>query len=213
MVLQEKPDPVAFAEKPKVSPSISTNDIQPFHLKKSTVDEWSCALCQVTVASERTFNYHLNGKKHKRKEAGLMAQKAKKSNVSQAAPESLPNKRRKLFRAMETFGSACSKRKESEVGETVQCEKTEGSFDLSGIIPNFLKLGGKEDNNKRQNELVIEQNLITEDVLVGKKKYKFWCQKCKVGAYATEVMLAHLNGKKHQASLQEFAQNGTGQSL
>ncbi|KAG6599144.1 hypothetical protein SDJN03_08922, partial [Cucurbita argyrosperma subsp. sororia] len=64
--------------------------------------------------------------------------------------------------------------------------------------------------NLQQNQAVFGQNFTTEDLLAAKKKFKFWCKKCKVGAYAAGVMVAHLNGKKHQANLQQPDQTWTG---
>lgn len=147
ILLQEKPDPELFREKRKAEAplALDIDDVQPSGVKKNPKDEWSCALCRVTVSSERTFDQHLQGKKHQRKEAGLRAQKA--SNVSQAAPMPVLKKRRKMS------GSAGA---EKEL-KSSQCEKT------------------------------------------GNKEFKFWCKICKVGAQATEVMEAHLNGKRHKA--------------
>lgn len=43
--------------------------------KKQVTVEWSCAVCQVSATSERGLNEHVEGKKHKVKEAALIASK------------------------------------------------------------------------------------------------------------------------------------------
>ncbi|KAL0286168.1 UNVERIFIED_CONTAM: hypothetical protein Scaly_2797900 [Sesamum calycinum] len=47
--------------------------------KKKAKEEWSCALCQVSATSERVLNEHLQGKKHKLKEAALKAERVGKN--------------------------------------------------------------------------------------------------------------------------------------
>ena len=43
--------------------------------KKKVKEEWSCAICQVSTTTERGLNEHIQGKKHKSKEAALRAQR------------------------------------------------------------------------------------------------------------------------------------------
>ncbi|KAI3801710.1 hypothetical protein L1987_29823 [Smallanthus sonchifolius] len=44
-------------------------------LKRKVKEEWSCAICQVSTTSERGLTEHVKGKKHRAKEAALVAQK------------------------------------------------------------------------------------------------------------------------------------------
>lgn len=214
LIVLEKPDPNIFREKRKAeTTSPSTDDVQPSGVKKTSKDEWSCALCEVTVSNVETFNQHLRGKKHKRKEAGLMARK--ESKVSQTVPEPLAKRRRKRRKVMEMLSSASgAEAKEStKHEETLQGEKTEGRVDMNALIPNFLKLGDKEYNKQQNSQIAFGRNSIISNDIVAKKKFNFWCEKCKVGAYDTEVMFSHVNGKKHQTNLKEAGQTGTGQPL
>ncbi|KAM7252610.1 hypothetical protein ACFE04_000338 [Oxalis oulophora] len=48
--------------------------------KKRAYQAWSCAVCQVSATSESTFNEHLQGKKHKSKQATLNSNNLKPSN-------------------------------------------------------------------------------------------------------------------------------------
>ncbi|XP_059288653.1 UBP1-associated proteins 1C-like [Lycium ferocissimum] len=43
------------------------------------LNEWRCALCQVSATDQCGLNNHLQGKKHKRREAALGAQKDEKN--------------------------------------------------------------------------------------------------------------------------------------
>ncbi|XP_022999649.1 zinc finger protein 830-like isoform X2 [Cucurbita maxima] len=165
LIVLEKPDPNVFREKRKAEmASTSSDNVQSSYMKKTPKGELSCALCQVTVTNEKVFNEHLHGKKHKRREAGLRAQNA--SKLFQAAPpEPLSYKRMKLEK---TFGSAGAiELKESKDGETLQGEKTEGSFVTNALIPNFLESGDKEDNEQQNQQ---NQNNNLENLLKSGEK-------------------------------------------
>ncbi|XP_022946537.1 zinc finger protein 830-like [Cucurbita moschata] len=165
LIVLEKPDPNVFREKRKAEmASTSSDNVQSSYMKKTPKGELSCALCQVTVTNEKVFNEHLHGKKHKRREAGLRAQNA--SKLFQAAPpEPLSNKRMKLEK---TFGSAGAiELKESKDGETLQGEKTEGSFVTNALIPNFLESDDKEDNEQQNQQ---NQNNNLENLLKSGEK-------------------------------------------
>ncbi|XP_008452745.1 uncharacterized protein LOC103493667 isoform X2 [Cucumis melo] len=201
--LIEKPVRNALREKRKAeTTSPSTKVIKLSLVKKTSQAEWSCALCKVSTANEIGFNEHLRGKKHMRKEASLRARK--ESKVSQAAAEPLPKKRRKPWQAMAAAAGGGAEGKEKETtkdGETHVGEKTEGSVDMNALIPYFPKVGDKEENKQENNSTVLGSD---DDVMA--KNVTFWCEEGKVGASQTKVMLAHVNGKKHQAKLKEANQ-------
>ncbi|CAI0394598.1 unnamed protein product, partial [Linum tenue] len=48
---------------------------------------WSCGLCKVVVSSEVTFNKHLEGKKHKRKEAAVVKKQDNPEGIIGAVSE------------------------------------------------------------------------------------------------------------------------------
>ncbi|XP_043707746.1 uncharacterized protein LOC122657056 isoform X2 [Telopea speciosissima] len=53
---------------------------------KKKPQEWSCALCQVTATSEKGLNDHVQGRKHKAKEAALLASKNTSRNTGGSTP-------------------------------------------------------------------------------------------------------------------------------
>ncbi|CAL5199442.1 unnamed protein product [Lathyrus oleraceus] len=64
VIVLARPDPELYNAKRKAATLPSA-----FGLKKKQKEEWSCALCEIKATSESGLNAHLNGKKHKIKEA------------------------------------------------------------------------------------------------------------------------------------------------
>ncbi|XP_058728443.1 uncharacterized protein LOC131600271 [Vicia villosa] len=71
VIVLDKPDPDLFNAKRKAT-APPDSEIEPpaFSLKKKPKEQWSCALCEIKATSESGLNAHLNGKKHKAREAG-----------------------------------------------------------------------------------------------------------------------------------------------
>ncbi|KAF3958014.1 hypothetical protein CMV_017027 [Castanea mollissima] len=84
LIVLAKPTPNVSGAKRKAETASAggTSELPPFGLKKRPKEEWSCAICQVSVSSERALNEHLQGRKHKAKEAGLRAQRTGRSTSS-----------------------------------------------------------------------------------------------------------------------------------
>ncbi|XP_021814007.1 uncharacterized protein LOC110756842 isoform X2 [Prunus avium] len=186
-----KPDPNLSGVKRKTPPTAGASELPPTGLKKKPKEIWSCAMCQVSARSQKVFNQHLNGKKHKANEARLRAQKLGKSSSSaplskQTAKFSEPEEIRESLDPSdgldEKMQDACtSKEKKEELPmENDQCR----------------------ENLKIKDEVEVVQGPGRKEA-VRKKKFKFWCERCKVGAYSPNVMLAHMTGKKHIAKRQE----------
>ncbi|CAL5199448.1 unnamed protein product [Lathyrus oleraceus] len=83
VIVLAKPDPDLFNAKRKATaPPVSENEPFAFSLKKKSKEEWSCALCEVKATSESGLNAHLNGKKHKAREAGQKRKIARRNKKS-----------------------------------------------------------------------------------------------------------------------------------
>jgi hypothetical protein len=68
--LQAKPDIGLYSAKRKaVTHDVPGDEPSAIGLNKKLKGEWSCELCQINATSENGLNDHLNGKKHKVKEA------------------------------------------------------------------------------------------------------------------------------------------------
>lgn len=80
--MQVKPKPDHDLHNPKrkaVAPPICDTEPSASGFSKKAKEEWKCALCQVSATSEMSFQKHLDGKKHKAKEASLTTQMIGKS--------------------------------------------------------------------------------------------------------------------------------------
>ncbi|ONH98751.1 hypothetical protein PRUPE_7G264500 [Prunus persica] len=189
-----KPGPILSGVKRKTPPTASASELPPTGLKKKHKEIWSCAMCQVSARSQKVFNQHLNGKKHKANEARLRAQKLGKSSSSAplskqtakfSEPEEVTESLDPSDGLDEKMQDACtSKEKKEELPQKDQCRE-----DL-----------------KIKDEVEMVQGPGRKEA-VRKKKFKFWCERCKVGAYSPKVMLAHMTGKKHIARRQEVTQS------
>ncbi|KDP38694.1 hypothetical protein JCGZ_04047 [Jatropha curcas] len=210
LIVLAKPDPNLCRAKRKAAtiPAGDAGELCLAGLKKKPKEEWSCALCQVSATSENGLNEHLRGKKHKAKEARLRATKMAK-NLSALQ---LPKKTAKP--AELTIGVSCTEL-EAKVEESLQVIKS-----------NYTekKIGNEKDSGKKNEKQLKQKNKgatsVKKDVAAKlqrekrteefrkKKKFKFWCEECHVGAYSTMVMEAHKMGKKHADRLRKLDQNG-----
>ncbi|KAF9680643.1 hypothetical protein SADUNF_Sadunf06G0142900 [Salix dunnii] len=210
LIVLKKPDPNLCGVKRKaVTPSTGVGELPFAGIKKKPKEEWSCALCQVCATSERGLSEHLQGRRHKAKEAELRAQKMAK-NPNKA---SLPKKTAKTAKlAILTTGLEM----EAEIeDESLQHNKS-GNFS-NKKLENKGEGGDKNDaqlvqKNQELNNLnksmaeSVQRKERTPEIKM-KKKFKFWCEMCQIGAYSEMVMEAHKKGKKHLARLQKSSQN------
>ncbi|KAF7838133.1 UBP1-associated proteins 1C-like isoform X2 [Senna tora] len=160
LIVLAKPDPDNYEAKRKAEmppPAVECEEQCPLGLMNKPKEEWSCALCQVSVTCERGFNDHLKGKKHKAKESALRMQKIGLDAKAEVITE------------------------ESLV------QKSPNKNDSKELIMS----AGKTKAGKR------------------KRKFKFWCEACQVGAFTPTVMESHQKGKKHIKRI-KFCQNDHG---
>ncbi|XP_059454459.1 uncharacterized protein LOC132184738 isoform X2 [Corylus avellana] len=212
LIVLAKPDPNLSGTKRKAvtPPAGSTSELPPFGLKKRPKEEWSCALCQVSATSERGFNEHLQGKKHKAKEARLRAQTMGK--IASSTP--LPKETTKPSKLTDTTDIGSSGLQARVEGESLHQNKTgDGSHQ---------KLEITEDSKNANEQVLLQKNQNAEDSKTNgtatdqgaekitefkkTKKFKFWCEMCQIGAYSQVVMEGHKKGKKHRSRLQELGQ-------
>lgn len=212
VVLQKKPDPnLCGAKRKAVTPAAEGVGELPFAgIKKKPKEEWSCALCQVSATSERGLNEHLQGRRHKAKEAGLRAQKMAR-NPNKA---SLPKETTKTAKV--TIPTAGLEMEAKIEDESLQLNKSDNFSNK--------KIENKEERGNRNDVQLEQKNQQLEDLnksmaeavqtkertpeIKMKKKFKFWCEMCQIGAYSEMVMEAHKKGKKHLARLQKSSQKG-----
>ncbi|KAJ6382214.1 hypothetical protein OIU77_030796 [Salix suchowensis] len=208
---EKKPDPnLCGAKRKAVTPSTGVGELPFAGIKKKPKEEWSCALCQVSATSERGLSEHLQGRRHKAKEAELRAQKMPKNPNKASIPIKKTAKAAKL--AILTTGLEM----EAEVeDESLQHNKSDN-------ISN-KKFENKEEGGDKNDAQLVQKNHQLESLnksmaesvqrkertpeIKMKKKFKFWCEMCQIGAYSEMVMEGHNKGKKHLAWLQKCSRN------
>lgn len=207
ILLQPKPEQNLSGAKRKARtpPRVGANELPSVAPKKKLKEEeWSCALCQVSATSERGLNEHLQGKKHKAKEAGLVAQRAGKN------PSPFQKKFRKTSKLAVIIDAPGAVNVEKLVGKTHQADIV-GDSSLSILKKHNAEDGEKKnevDDDMNNGDATKPKGQKPVDPKQKKKKFKFWCELCHVGAYCEAVMSTHRKGKKHIARFQEISQCG-----
>ncbi|XAR51135.1 hypothetical protein NMG60_11005682 [Bertholletia excelsa] len=159
-------------------------------VKKKAKEEWSCALCQVSATSERGLNEHLQGRKHKAREAALRVMRTGKNYMIGLFPK---------------------KSKSTKPGETSNNQIEE----KAKLVENLLQAKSNTEDVNQIKGLTLQENKSKDSERKvqmtknhRKKKFKFWCEMCQIGAYSDKVFDSHNNGKKHVARLQELNKSG-----
>nr|GLL34324.1 uncharacterized protein LOC109166316 isoform X2 [Ipomoea trifida] len=196
IVFKAKPDGVSGVKrKMETPPEVAISSELPTGVpKKKVKEEWSCALCQVSATSKDGLNEHLRGKKHKSKEAGL-----------------------KAHRSAKNFSIGLFPKKPKPVVLAEMADDVKSKESLSGVVamkgcPNgndapSLQIDRAVDDSKEKNAATVQNKQKTN--AKKRKKYKFWCEHCKIGAFSKKVMEDHKIGKKHLARVQGMKGEGT----
>ncbi|GFS31432.1 hypothetical protein Acr_00g0017260 [Actinidia rufa] len=90
-------------------PTAGASELPSVGSKKKSKEEWSCAICQVSATSENGLNEHLQGKKHKSREAGLRTQRTGKNYAIGLFP-----KKTKPLKLVELNGNQNSQREDTD---------------------------------------------------------------------------------------------------
>ncbi|XP_051148542.1 uncharacterized protein LOC127263516 [Andrographis paniculata] len=202
------------------------DDLKLEELKKhhSTVPhkmEWSCALCQITAPNEKALNDHLQGKKHKLKEASLIAEGAGSNfgmelppsiaPIEEALKENLQGKKHKLkeiaLRVEET-GDNSSIDISSQASDLVQgaetvdisMEETEMSTSESWLFKQTVS-----SNLKEMDMFPLQEKLISGDMAkiscALNQMLEQSCSPCQIVAPDPRALNNHLMGRKHDLKL------------
>ncbi|XWS17794.1 hypothetical protein CRYUN_Cryun33cG0098300 [Craigia yunnanensis] len=222
LIILAKPDPNRIiGAKRKTPPPAGAGELPLplINLKKKPNEEWSCAICQVSVTSEKGLTEHIQGRKHKVNEARLKAQRMEKnSNTNTTTLRKKPRQHGKVAEITVTTGLGS----ETETEEKLpQLSKNVVGSDQK--LDDREKLKNKKDEQlikrekvkgfrKKLDSLLKKQGPTAVDKVertpeLGKKKYGFWCQICLVGAHSEVVMETHIKGRRHIARLLELDKN------
>ncbi|GMP63970.1 hypothetical protein CsSME_00025444 [Camellia sinensis var. sinensis] len=176
---------------------------------KKLKEEWSCALCHVSATSEQGLNEHLQGRKHKAREAGLRALRTGKNYAIGLFPK---KSAKPTIQIIETIDNKISELLPvNKTGEKLLQKKSKAE-DVKQSNNLALQVISKETNassNHKSGKFSGQKMQKSGD---HKKKYKFWCEMCKIGAHSEKVMNDHRKGKKHVGRLQELNKNAASQT-
>ncbi|GAA0153817.1 hypothetical protein LIER_11969 [Lithospermum erythrorhizon] len=176
---------------------VGTSEITPAgsSSNKKVKEEWSCALCQVSSTSERALNEHLQGKRHKAKEAGLRKNGKNFSIGLYPKTKPMPNKLPQIPNSPcldKGVYIAESKKPKAAVPAEANSEKTEAKSDR--LVVRSRKL----DRTMKNNAQACGTRRTRKEI-----NFKFWCEMCQIGAFSEKIMETHRNGKKHLTRLLE----------
>ncbi|KAK2646804.1 hypothetical protein Ddye_021999 [Dipteronia dyeriana] len=199
LIILAKPDPNLCGVKRKAeTPPTAPGELPFTNMKKKAKEEWSCALCEVSATSERGLNEHLQGRKHKSKEARLRAQAQKMRNNSTSSHSKESGKQTKVTFGGDTANIKQKMKAEEESGQPSKAEDgSDQKIDGVDLKNKDEKLPNNQDN---KNENLVKKNQNAKN---RKKKFKFWCAVCQIGAHSAIVMESHKKGRKHLARLKE----------
>ncbi|XVE53636.1 hypothetical protein DITRI_Ditri03aG0018900 [Diplodiscus trichospermus] len=148
LIILAKPDPNRILGAKRKTPppaDIGKLPLPLIRLKKKPNEEWSCAICQVSTTSEKGLTEHIQGKKHKAKEARLKAQIAEKNSNTRTLP-----KKSRLIKEMPVT-----------IGLGSETETQEKLTELSQNVDNSdQKLEDAENLKNKKDELLIKKEKV-----------------------------------------------------
>ncbi|XWS63071.1 hypothetical protein CRYUN_Cryun06bG0065100 [Craigia yunnanensis] len=198
------------------------------------VQEWTCAMCQVTTTSEKTLNIHLQGRRHRNACEKLMKAKNQpsKGEVSFASVDSVKHSDLPPKEPQQTIINWFKKQqefvlKDNFLAEADKCIKAHGPEALEKLIAS--KLNGTEpiilqqdikpvqETEKREvapvNSIPETESNVAQTVQgqqqVPKKHAEieipeFRCTICNISCSRSEDLNCHLGGRKHLARIQKL---------
>ncbi|XP_057753304.1 uncharacterized protein LOC130972967 [Arachis stenosperma] len=192
VIILDKPNPALHSGKQKAV-------IPPLDEHRKPKEVWSCALCQVSAPNQGVFSAHLQGRKHKAKEASLRQQ-----NNSKSTDTSVSSKRRKSNEFTASIAATIS-RSNAEADQQV---KNLNMVDTARVES---KKGEQPEQNRQNIEPLKNKNGTSDQAerrnALKKIHAKFWCETCQVGVWAEAVMEDHLKGKKHLNQMKKLGAN------
>ncbi|PIN17661.1 hypothetical protein CDL12_09694 [Handroanthus impetiginosus] len=169
-------------------------------LKMKAKVEWSCGLCQVHGNNEQNLNQHLQGKKHKTKEAENISESERSSvmpppreNINGSPLDSALKKEAKLKWSCglcQAHGN-----NERDLNQHLQGKKHKAKEveNICGSERSAVTLPLKGDVNESSSDGILRK----------KTKVEWTCRLCQVHGNNEHVLNQHLQGKKHKAKAAE----------
>ncbi|CAI9098800.1 OLC1v1035507C1 [Oldenlandia corymbosa var. corymbosa] len=204
IVFLTKPGADLSGMKRKAVSPVEVSAKQLFNVKNTKRNGvWSCDICEVSTTSERALNEHIQGKKHKSKEAAL--KEKKNCNIGLGV---VPNK--KLKPVIEVTHSVDMEQgvKIGEVASQIGQSEPSSLHDVSTkcLDANNVLILPENAKNKKLKKVKLQK--APKRKPKEKNNFLFWCDMCQVGAKNEKVMEDHRKGKKHTRLLEKAAEKG-----
>ncbi|KAK8518919.1 hypothetical protein V6N12_012156 [Hibiscus sabdariffa] len=161
---------------------------------KQVQKEWTCAMCQVKVTSEKTLNIHLQGRKHMN--ACEMFSKAKnqpcKGEVGSDSAVKEPSKDGSSSNASACYEAVDRKTETSKYLPIAESKKSVLATNVAGNrVKSSENVQGQQQVGKEHDETKIPQ---------------FRCTICNISCTRLEDFNCHLRGRKHLARVQKLSE-------
>ena len=153
----------------------TTRELPDIPMPKEVQKEWTCDICQLTVACEKILNSHLQGKKHK------TALKAKDQPTVEEPQKSVSSKELKQ--------RIVTKYEEKQQGQQTIASASTATKSNQPT---------KEESEKRVSNSELEQ----KEEAVGVKDSTLRCNICNINCNGENNLVSHFNGRKHLAQIQ-----------
>lgn len=175
-------------------------------LEKKTKKDWSCALCHIVTTSEKGLNDHLQGKKHKMKEASRTPTIGKNTITTLSLKKS--NHCVKSNKVIVTMNSGLVRRQDGEKLQSGMKPAYKGKLEplkMDLVVQKTQDLGDTDN----ENESTTEEKVQKTKALTTRKKFNFYCAFCQVRTHSEIIMQNHKNGKKHLANIKKHNPNSS----
>ncbi|MCE5166201.1 hypothetical protein HAX54_015727, partial [Datura stramonium] len=175
---------VVSADAEEIKPPVITSS-------KQVQTEWTCAVCQMTITSERSFISHLNGRKHKAKSDGpkTCKQMPKSEGSSPVTTESNQLNQPQVKDAAEA-------RSEQSVDEAALPKQVKSVKEYPIQIE-------KKTTGVQVKEMVVPADAeeIKPPVIISSKQVQteWTCAVCQITTTSEQSLMSHINGRKHKA--------------
>lgn len=155
--------------------------------------KWYCSLCDVSTTSEGTLSHHMQGKKHKTKEA------KSKSNGATSITSMDCNSSSNSLQPGSPTNDTSLEGDQTPVAQKWHCSLCQVSTNSEELLKSHLQ--GKKHKAKEA-RLGVDQkpgNANGTENVKSEAMTKWYCPLCQVYAASEKNLQEHLQGKKHQA--------------
>ncbi|KAI4377279.1 hypothetical protein MLD38_014937 [Melastoma candidum] len=174
------------------------------HLVKKPKRGWVCDLCEVIMPCEKVLNDHLQGKKHKRKEAQLRSEEKDTHTAKDKELKEAQVLGGQLDASLTKDKESSRNAKDGEDTVNCECKESTGPSGKPQFEKDMRKIIDRPVESSDTKATVTGAAVNNSS---GKRKFKYWCEMCQVGAVSLVVYASHEKGKKHLVRLRKLGKS------